>query len=530
MPRSIKISIQVKSVLILAVVVLLATTAGGWFYYAATRDILRHADHQQAGQLASGLALSAAPALAEDNVVSLHTLVNELLTKPKVQSAAVLDRNGRTVAYAERAATGFQRIRAVTQSPSLSYETHIGDAFLEVGQPVLTPAPDGQRSQLVGGVRLVLDTRPTAAMLAGLQREVSMVGALVVLLAIPLGQLLVWRVVAVPIRRLVEATRLLAQGDLSARVHTRRNDEIGALASSFDTMAGELQASQAQLRLANESLERKVAERTADLERANIRLREEMSEKEDFLRAVSHDLNAPLRNIAGMATMISVRHRQQLPEEVIARLQRIQANVDAGTDLLTELLELSRVKTRPQRRSMVHFRELLEDLRGTFEYELKAKGIELSIHEPMPTLWAERNRMRQVFQNLIDNAIKYMVIQADARIEVRYRPVGDMHEFHVTDNGPGVAPEDQERIFHVFRRAAGASQAGVPGKGVGLALVRSIAQNYDGRAWVQSQLGHGSDFCFALNARRTAPGGENPFDHQTPEKTEFADAGHPAVD
>ena len=82
----------------------------------------------------------------------------------------------------------------------------------------------------------------------------------------------------------------------------------------------------------------------------------------------------------------------------------------------------------------------------------------------------------------------------------------------------------------MFRRAAGASQAGVQGKGVGLALVRSIAQNYDGRAWVQSQLGHGSDFCFALNARRTAPGGENPFGHQTPDKTEFADAGHQAVD
>ncbi|MHC4717140.1 MAG: sensor histidine kinase, partial [Planctomycetota bacterium] len=349
-----------------------------------------------------------------------------------------------------------------------------------------------------------------------------MVGALVVLLAIPLGQLLVWRVVAAPIRKLLDATRRLAQGDFSARAQTRRNDEIGALASSFDTMAVELHASQEQLRQANESLERKVADRTAELQRANGRLKEEMAEKEDFLRAVSHDLNAPLRNIAGMATMISLRHREDLSEEVIARLQRIQANVDAGTDLLTELLELSRVKTRPQRRRMVDFGRLLENARDTFEYELKAKGIELTIHGPMPTLHVEHNRMRQVFQNLIDNAIKYMGVRADGRIDVSYRFVDDMHEFHVADNGSGIAPEDQERIFYVFRRGTKVEHASVEGKGVGLALVRTIAQNYDGRAWVRSALGQGSDFCFALSAQRTQPDRESPLDHESPDPTEYA--------
>jgi len=513
--NGIKISVQVKSVVILTLVVLLATTAGGWFYYSATRDILQHNDHQEAWQLASGLAMAAAPGLADNDTVTLHMLVTDLLNKPKVQSASVLDRRGRTIAYAHRAASGFERIVPITRSPSLSYETRLGADFLEAGQPVLIPAGDGRAGELVGGVRVVLDTRPTARMLAGLQREVSVVGALVVLLAIPLGQLLVWRVLAVPIRRLVDATRRLAAGDMSARVHASRNDEIGVLASSFDTMAEKLQGSQEQLRLANESLEQKVAERTAELAHANVRLRQEMAEKEDFLRAVSHDLNAPLRNIAGMATMIALHHRQ-LPADAVARLQRIQANADAGTDMLTELLELSRVKTRPQRRTPVNFGELLRDIRGAFDYELKANGIELAIHEPMPTLSVERNRMRQVFQNLIDNAIKYMPPQPHARIDVHYRPVDDMHEFHVVDNGPGIAAEDQEQIFHVFRRAAQAARRGVEGKGVGLALVRTIAQNYDGRASVQSEPGQGSDFCFALSARRTAGGEESPLDPPPP--------------
>ena len=528
--QKIKISVQVKSVLILATVVLLATSGGGWFYYAAARDVLRQNDEQQASQLGSGLAMSAAPSLTEGNAAACQRLVGDLISKPKVQSAAILDRLGRTVAVSTRVGSGFERTRPVTESPSLSYEARLSPEFLEVGRPVLVPDADGKTNTLVGGIRLILDTRPTAAMLAGLQREVYMVGALVVLLVIPLGQLLVWRVVATPIRRLVEATRRLAEGDFSARVQTHRNDEIGALASSFDTMAEELQASQIQLHQANESLERKVADRTVELERANGKLREEMAEKEDFLRAVSHDLNAPLRNIAGMATMISLRYRENLPEEVIARLQRIQANVDAGTDLLGELLELSRVKTRPQRRRMVDFEELLEELRGTFEYELKAKGVDLSIHGPMPTLHVERNRMRQVFQNLIDNAIKYMDVRADARIDLSYRLVDGMHEFRVVDNGPGVSPEDRERIFYVFRRGANAEQAAIPGKGVGLALVRTIVQTYDGRAWVESDLGHGADFCFALRARCTQPDMESPLDQTSADEPEYAVVTHDSAD
>jgi len=109
--------------------------------------------------------------------------------------------------------------------------------------------------------------------------------------------------------------------------------------------------------------------------------------------------------------------------------------------------------------------------------------------------------MRQVFQNLIDNAVKYMGERLDGRIEIGYERVDEMHQFHVADNGPGIAPEDQDRIFRVFRRAK--SAADVPGKGVGLAWVKSVVSNYEGRVWVRSELGVGSTFYVTLNASCT---------------------------
>ena len=250
-----------------------------------------------------------------------------------------------------------------------------------------------------------------------------------------------------------------------------------------------------------------------------------MAEKEDFLRAVSHDLNAPLRNIAGMASMIATKYRNHIPEDGLARLQRIEANVEVETGLINELLELSRIKTRPEARTMVNFEALLEELHRAFEYELKAKSIELAIRRPMPTLYVERNRLRQVFQNLLDNAVKYMSDRPDGKIEIGHSIADGMHLFYVADNGPGIAPEDQERIFYVFRRAATA--IGLAGKGVGLALAKSIVSNYEGRIWVESEPGSGSAFYVALSAECTRGPAERSA-HETADSTPECVAAGPS--
>jgi len=360
--------------------------------------------------------------------------------------------------------------------------------------------------QLSGGVRLVFDTGATRAELAKVQRRISELAAAIVLCAIPVGYLLVWRVLVQPVRSLVQATRRVGEGELDARAPVRGDDEIAELARAFNAMASEVAHMRDRLIAANRDLECKVAERTSELEVANGRLRDEMSEKEEFVRAVSHDLNAPLRNIAGMATMAVTKWREALPNDVIVRLQRIQANVEAETSLINELLELSRIRSRPQKTEPVDMRLLIGELGSTFDYELRARHIKLRIAEQMPVLHVEKNRVWQVFQNLIDNAIKYMHRPNDGWIAVGYEAVGGYHRFSVSDNGPGIPPEDQQRVFCVFRRASTAAASGVEGKGVGLALVKSVVANYDGRVWVDSQPGAGTTFTVELSMARTSAG------------------------
>src|SRR6185369_5713442 len=109
------------------------------------------------------------------------------------------------------------------------------------------------------------------------------------------------------------------------------------------------------------------------------RLSSEIAEKEDFLRAVSHDLNAPLRNISGMATMLLMKNRERFDEDIIHRLERIQKNVEVETDLIAELLELSRIKTRRLKMEEVAVEPLVLQVRDLFEDDLKSGGIEFVI-------------------------------------------------------------------------------------------------------------------------------------------------------
>jgi signal transduction histidine kinase len=330
---------------------------------------------------------------------------------------------------------------------------------------------------------------------------------LVVLFSLPLAMALVHRIFQ-PIRQLVDATRKITGGDLETQVAIHRPDIIGTLARAFNDMVIWVRTQQQdlafvnhQLSEANKDLEKKIEHRTGQLETANQRLSAEIAEKEDFLRAVSHDLNAPLRNISGMATMLLMKHREKFDEDIVHRLERIQKNVEIETDLIGELLELSRIKTRRLKLEPANIQEIVTDLKGVFESDLKGRGIEMVIDTPMPVLVCERSRLRQVFQNLVDNAIKYMGDGAKREIHIGCQTKLTEVEFYVRDTGVGIDPDDLDKVFFVFRRGRNPQTQNTAGKGVGLASVKSIIETYNGKIWVESELGEGSVFRFTINAR-----------------------------
>ena len=503
-PRKLRFGLQMKAIVILVAIVAAVVCAGGWFYFNAAQEFLRSADLQKALHMGEALAVSAEPDLRDRRVVPLHELANEQVGRDGVVYVAILDDQGQVVASAGPSDEAGRWGKLLELPLTTASTARGGEDRVLVARPVHARGALFWSDRLAGAVRMVVDTSGTRGRLAVVRTRMNLIGAGVILCAIPLGYVLVWRMMVRPMHQLIGVTRRLGEGDFAARAKLDSGDEIGTLARSFDTMADEVVDMRDELIRANDQLEQKVADRTADLQVANGRLRDEMVEKEDFLRAVSHDLNAPLRNIAGMATMIMAKWRDAMPEEAVARLQRIQTNVDAETALIGELLELSRVKTRPQRRQVVDVGELLAELAGTFEFELKANNIDIEIAPAMPSLWVEKNRIRQLFQNLIDNAIKYMD-KPHGRIELGYERVGTFHEFRVSDNGPGIPADQWEKIFRVFRRVPGAAATKIQGKGVGLALVKGIVSTYDGKAWVWSQVGQGSTFHVALGVKNTRP-------------------------
>jgi len=203
-----------------------------------------------------------------------------------------------------------------------------------------------------------------------------------------------------------------------------------------------------------------------------------------------------------MATMLLMKHRDQFNEDVIHRLERIQKNVQVETDLISELLELSRIKTRRQTMEKVDTETIVKDLEGVLESDLHSKQITVVLDTPLPRLTGERARIRQIFQNLIDNAIKYMgEDRAIREIHIGAVPGEAETRFYVRDTGIGIEPEEIDKVFHIFRRGRGAAVQKVPGKGVGLSSVKSIVEMYSGSIWVESKFGEGSTFCFTINGK-----------------------------
>jgi signal transduction histidine kinase len=149
----------------------------------------------------------------------------------------------------------------------------------------------------------------------------------------------------------------------------------------------------------------------------------------------------------------------------------------------------------------VEINAMVNELRDLFDDDFKTRNIELVIDSPLPVLLCERARLRQVFQNLIDNAIKYMGDGPKKEIHVGCNAKLTEAEFYVRDTGIGIEPDDIDKVFFIFRRGKNSAVQNISGKGVGLASVKSIIETYNGKIWVESQPGLGSTFHFTINGK-----------------------------
>ncbi|MDB4985090.1 MAG: Phytochrome, two-component sensor histidine kinase [Myxococcaceae bacterium] len=250
----------------------------------------------------------------------------------------------------------------------------------------------------------------------------------------------------------------------------------------------EQKQAEAQVRELNEALERRVAERTMELQEAN-------KELESFSYSVSHDLRAPLRHITGFAQLLERRAKKSLDEVSLGHLRTISEAAKEGGRLVDDLLAFSRMGRTEVKKVGVNLLELVQQEQRDLASELGERAITWQVGE-LPEVSADPALLRLVIKNLLSNAVKYTRPRSAARIEVQAREEdGEVHLW-ITDNGVGFDMRYVDKLFGVFQRLHTAEQ--FEGTGIGLANVRRIVNRHGGRVWAEAKLDQGATFHFTL--------------------------------
>lgn len=233
------------------------------------------------------------------------------------------------------------------------------------------------------------------------------------------------------------------------------------------------------------------------LERGRLieKLEASNAELERFTYTVSHDLRNPLVTIKGFLGMLKKDLHDQHMDRVQNDFQRIAGATDKMDELLSDLLELSRIGRIINPPEEVDLARLVQDAIDSVEARLRSKHVAVHVQPDLPTIRGDRIRLREVFENLIDNAVKYMGDQRNPIIEIGFLESEGWPVIFVKDNGIGIEARYQDKIFGLFEKL----DPSVEGTGIGLALVKRIIETHGGKIWVESEgPGKGTKFCFTI--------------------------------
>ncbi|HVZ60053.1 MAG TPA: ATP-binding protein [Terriglobales bacterium] len=243
-----------------------------------------------------------------------------------------------------------------------------------------------------------------------------------------------------------------------------------------------------EIRRLNVDLERRVRERTGELEAAN-------KELEAFSYSVSHDLRAPLRHIEGFVEILASTKGEWLDEEAKHYLDTLSRSAKNMGRLIDDLLAFSRMARAELRKSRLRLEPLVRAVIGDMQADAQGRRVEWVVPE-LPDVEADPALLRQVLANLLGNALKYTRTRETAVIEIGYRVEGGQQVFYVRDNGVGFDSRYSHKLFGVFQRLHRASE--FEGTGIGLANVRRIIHRHGGQTWAEGEAGAGATFYFSL--------------------------------
>ena len=310
------------------------------------------------------------------------------------------------------------------------------------------------------------------------------------------------RSIAQPIAQLSETARSISRDkNYSIRAEISGNHgEILSLVTTFNEMLEQIQTRDAALLNAHADLERRVQERTAQLRAANTEL-------EAFSYSVSHDLRAPLRHVSGFSSMLQEEYGPVMDPGAQRYLQKIQDGTKRMGELIEDLMRMAQIGRKELMLTPTNMNSLLKSVLADVQTECAGRQIEWKIND-LPITECDSGLMKQVFTNLLSNALKYSRRRDTVVIEIGSFEENDSAVFFVRDNGAGFDPQYADKLFGVFQRLHRSDE--FEGTGVGLATVKRILQKHGGRVWATSELGKGAIFFFSLptSASRIRP--QNP--------------------
>ena len=478
--RDIPIRKKLMRIMFLINGVVLVVTCVSFFMYEFY--IFRKTSTEKLATIGKIIAANSTASLAFDNADDAKEILAALKTEPHIIAAALYDTTGRLFSSYS---PGLSK-NILPPGPGAEGYRFI-HSHLEGFEPVI------QESKQLGFLYLESDLGDMYDRF----RLFGFIAGVVILVS----SLLAWLLskifqesISKPILDLAGTAQIISgQKDYSVRASVLGADEVGSLTNAFNQMLDQIQEQTRQLSGFNQGLERKVMERTAQLESVN-------KELEAFSYSVSHDLRAPLRAVIGFTSILEEDYVRDLDAEAKRITSVIKSNTMKMGQLIDDLLAFSRVGRYDIIKTTIDTREMVKEIVGGFAALTEHAKISWVIGL-LPPVKADMNTIRQVWVNLVSNAVKYSGKKEIPRIEIGSFAENGQVVFFVRDNGVGFDQQYSKKLFKVFQRLHSADE--FEGTGVGLALVEKIVSKHMGRVWAESEVDKGACFYFSLPAVAT---------------------------
>ncbi|MCB0843595.1 MAG: hypothetical protein KDE26_10115 [Bacteroidetes bacterium] len=268
----------------------------------------------------------------------------------------------------------------------------------------------------------------------------------------------------------------------------RQVDETQLANEMLRSEVQERRKAESQIRKLNQELEKRVEKRTAQLQKAN-------EELEAFSYSVAHDLRSPLRSILSYSQITLKRHSKFLNEEAKRYLRTIEEKTHEMGQLIDDLLAFALLNQKEISTQTVATDKIVDNIVQSYKMDVRSKEIAWNI-QSLPNIQGDRTLIKQVFTNLISNAVKFTVVKPNPMVTVGTISEGGLNTFFVKDNGVGFDMQYKDKLFGVFQRLHEKEQ--FEGTGVGLAIVQRIIERHHGKVWAESMIDQGATFYFSI--------------------------------